>query len=325
MEKETINNKAIEEFIFIAEVSCDCILRYLESIKNKEILPNILSRDIEWDMEDYYKSRRTSLYKDKTSMFNESVNIDTEVTSKLFDDIFFDEQNNQIKEYTDKYEGVTKIAEYKKYLVREFGTDLLYDINYLSIKKGGTFFTLLQDKNLIISLCEEAIKEIKATKEELLKEYYIRLKNVIEKLEECLNIIVAEAVNIELPIKIWRVYLLEYSNKVLKAMPVEKVSEYTLKTRAFVLKSLLDTLGIRNSQANIIRFIANIIGTSEGTVKGYFIEFSKDNHGMKKEESFIKEMKSALNMCNLLSTESENNKYVIQLIDAIKNIKDARK
>lgn len=108
-------------------------------------------------------------------------------------------------------------------------------------------------------------------------------------------------------------------------MPVEKVSEYTLKTRAFVLKSLLDTLGIRNSQANIIRFIANIIGTSEGTVKGYFIEFSKDNHGMKKEESFIKEMKSALNMCNLLSTESENNKYVIQLIDAIKNIKDARK
>jgi hypothetical protein len=326
MEKETINNKAIEEFIFIAELSCKCISDYLKLVEDKETSPIFLSGEIEWDMGKYYKSQRTSLYKDKTSMFNESVNIDTEVTSKLFDDIFFYEQNNQImKEYTDKYEGVTKIAEYKKYLVQEFGTDLLCDINYLSIKKGGTFFTLLQDKNLIISLCEEAIKEIKATKEELLKEYYIRLKNVIEKLEECLNIIVAEAINIELPIKIWRVYLLEYSNKVLKAMPVEKVSEYTLKTRAFVLKSLLDTLGIRNSQANIIRFIANIIGTSEGTVKGYFIEFSKDNHGMKKEESFIKEMKSALNMCNLLSTESENNKYVIQLIDAIKNIKDARK
>ena len=43
---------------------------------------------------------------------------------------------------------------------------------------------------------------------------------------------------------------------------------------------------------------------------------------MKKKEAFQKEMENALNMCNLLSTESENKRYVIQLIDAIKKIKD---
>jgi hypothetical protein len=46
---------------------------------------------------------------------------------------------------------------------------------------------------------------------------------------------------------------------------------------------------------------------------------------MKKKEAFQKEMENALNMCNLLSTESENKRYVIQLIDAIKKIKDAQK
>lgn len=331
MKKEIINNKAIEEFIFIAELSCECISYYLELEGDSKILSTFLCDKIKWRMEEYYESRKTSLYRNETSMFNKSVNINRKITSKLFDGIFFDERGNKMKKYkkyelkANGYEVVAKTEEYEKYLQWEFGTNDFSEINYLSVKRKRTFFTLLQDKNFIISLCEEAIKEIKATKEELSKEYYIRLENLIKKLEEYLNIIVAKAVNIELSIKNWRAYLLEYSNKVLKAMPVKKVSEYTLKTRAFVLKSLLDTLGIGNSQANIIRFIANIIGTSEGTVKGYFIEFSKDNHGMKKEESFIKEMESALNMCNLLSTESENNKYVIQLIDAIKNIKDARK
>ena len=86
-------------------------------------------------------------------------------------------------------------------------------------------------------------------------------------------------------------------------MPVEKVSEYNLKTRAFVLKSLLTTLDIGNSQANIIRFIANIIGTSEGTVKGYFIDFSKDNHGMKKKRLSKRKWKMHL-ICVICSQQN---------------------
>lgn len=327
MEKEIINNKAIEEFIFIAELSCECISYYLELEGDSKTLSTFLCDKIKWRMEEYYESRKTSLYRNNTFMFNKSVNINRKITSKLFDDIFFDEQGNKMKKYekyelkANGYEIVTKTEKYEKYLQLEFGTDKLSEINYLSVKGNRTFSALLQNKNFIISLCEKAIKEIEATKKELSEEYYIRLENLIKKLEEYLNIIVTKAINIELSIKNWRAYLLEYSNKVLKAMPVEKVSEYNLKTRAFILKSLLDTLGIRNSQANIIRFIANIIGTSEGTVKGYFIEFNKDNHGMKKEESFIKEIDKAISVCKLLEDKSNKNGYIAEVIENINNIK----
>ena len=40
MEKETINNKAIEEFIFIAELSCKCISDYLKLVEDKDYTVN---------------------------------------------------------------------------------------------------------------------------------------------------------------------------------------------------------------------------------------------------------------------------------------------
>ena len=275
--------------------------------------------------------------------YEKETNILTEIL-KIFDNKILDEDGNEIKVYTENTyklkKGKTekyykkhppKIAEsfertkaYDKYLEQEFNTSDLAEINYLSVKDNGTFFTLLQTKSFLDSLCEEAEKAIKDSKK-YEEEYAIRLTRLIEKLKEYSEMIISKATLIELAIRDWRTRVMECSLKVLKAMPVEKVSEYNLKTRAFVLKSLLTTLDIGNSQANIIRFIANIIGTSEGTVKGYFIDFSKDNHGMKKKEAFQKEMENALNMCNLLSTESENKRYVIQLIDAIKKIKDAQK
>lgn len=338
------NRKTIAEFIFIAELSSECICKYVELGENSESVFALFNDKIKWNIEKFYETYRKELYYENDSMFNGYINIDTKTVSKIFDNKILDEDGNEIKVYTEntyklkkekteKYykKHPPKIAEsfertkaYDKYLEQEFNTSDLAEINYLSVKDNGTFFTLLQTKSFLDSLCEEAEKAIKDSKK-YEEEYAIRLTRLIEKLKEYSEMIISKATLIELAIRDWRTRVMECSLKVLKAMPVEKVSEYNLKTRAFVLKSLLTTLDIGNSQANIIRFIANIIGTSEGTVKGYFIDFSKDNHGMKKKEAFQKEMENALNMCNLLSTESENKRYVIQLIDAIKKIKDAQK
>lgn len=337
------NRKAIEEFIFIAELSSECICKHVELGENSESVFALFNDKIKWNIERFYETYRKELYYENDSMFNGYINIDTKTVSKIFDNIILDEDSNEIKVYqeniyepleegkTEEYckENPPKIIEsfertkaYDKYLKQEFNTCDLSEIDYISVKDNGTFFILLQTESFLDSLCEEAEKAIKDGKKHE-EEYAVRLTRLIEKLKECSEMIIPKTTLIELAIRDLRTRVLECSLKVLKAMPVEKVSEYNLKTRAFVLKSLLTTLGIGNSQANIIRFIANIIGTSEGTVKGYFIDFSKDNHGMKKKEAFQKEMDNALNMCNLLSTESENKRYVIQLIDTIKNIKDA--
>ena len=338
------NRKAIEEFIFIAELSSECICKYVELGENSESVFALFNDKIKWNIEKFYETYRKELYYENDSMFNGYINIDTKTVSKIFDNKILDEDGNEIKVYTEhiykfkkgkteKYykkhppkivESFERAKAYDKYLEQEFNTNDLAEINYLSVKDNGTFFALLQTESFLDFLCEEAEKAIKDSKKHE-EEYVIRLTRLIEKLKKCSEMIIPKATLIERAIRDWRTRVMECSLKVLKAMPVEKVSEYNPKTRAFVLKSLLTTLDIGNSQANIIRFIANIIGTSEGTVKGYFIDFNKDNHGMKKKEAFQKEMDNALNMCNLLSTESENKRYIIQLIDTIKNIKDARK
>lgn len=341
------NRKAIEEFIFIAELSSECICKYVELGENSESVFTLFNDKIKWSMEKFYETFRKELYCGNDSMFSGYVNIDTETVSKIFDNKIMDEEGNEIKVYTEniyklkkgkseKYyrkhppkiaESIKRVKTYDKYLKQEFNTCDLSEIDYISVKDNGTFFILLQTESFLNSLCEEAEKAIKDSKKHE-EEYTVRLTRLIGKLKECSEMIIPKAALIELAIRDWRTRVLECSLKVLKvlkAMPVGKVSEYSLKTRAFVLKSLITALDTGVSQTNIIRFIANIIGTSEGTVKGYFIDFNKDSHGMKKEEVFVRDMENALNICNLLKTETGNNKHVMQLIDTIKNIKDTRK
>lgn len=339
------NRKAIEEFIFIAELSSECICKYVELGENSESVFTLFNDKIKWSMEKFYETFRKELYCGSDSMFSGYINIDTETVSKIFDNKILDEDGNEIKVYQEHIyepleegrteedckenplqiiESFERVKAYDKYLKQEFNTCDLSEIDYISVKDNGTFFILLQTESFLDSLCEEAEKAIKDSKKHE-EEYAVRLTRLIGKLKECSEMIIPKAALIELAIRDWRTRVLECSLKVLKAMPVEKVSEYSLKTRAFVLKSLITALDTGISQTNIIRFIANIIGTSEGTVKGYFIDFNKDSHGMKKEEVFVREMENALNICNLLKTETGNNKHVMQLIDMIKNIKDTRK
>ena len=162
------NRKTIAEFIFIAELSSECICKYVELGENSESVFALFNDKIKWNIEKFYETYRKELYYENDSMFNGYINIDTKTVSKIFDNKILDEDGNEIKVYTENTyklkKGKTekyykkhppKIAEsfertkaYDKYLEQEFNTSDLAEINYLSLKDNGNFFYLVTNKIL---------------------------------------------------------------------------------------------------------------------------------------------------------------------------------
>lgn len=95
------NRKTIAEFIFIAELSSECICKYVELGENSESVFALFNDKIKWNIEKFYETYRKELYYENDSMFNGYINIDTKTVSKIFDNKILDEDGNEIKVYTE--------------------------------------------------------------------------------------------------------------------------------------------------------------------------------------------------------------------------------
>lgn len=64
------NRKTIAEFIFIAELSSECICKYVELGENSESVFALFNDKIKWNIEKFYETYRKELYYENDSMFN---------------------------------------------------------------------------------------------------------------------------------------------------------------------------------------------------------------------------------------------------------------
>ena len=56
------NRKTIAEFIFIAELSSECICKYVELGENSESVFALFNDKIKWNIEKFYETYRKELY-----------------------------------------------------------------------------------------------------------------------------------------------------------------------------------------------------------------------------------------------------------------------
>lgn len=256
--------KAVEEFIFMAEISTQYIKEYLklENITINDL--TLLNDKLETQIDKFYLDHKALFYKKNKPIFNNIIQLD-EITTAKIEDSFDLEYGITKKHWIDRY----------KNLLVEFGTT---ETQSLISDKIINFSLLLQNEKNAIQLFMLAKNSIKKLSNK--KEYACRLINIVETLENENEYMLDLSRQVKPGIKFWAEFILENSKELLKKINGTKGIISSDRVRTFILNALIEAAGIKAVGENKEKFIAEIINADSTIVGQYFNDFKKERFGM---------------------------------------------